>query len=356
MIKKVLIGILAISFLAFAEEENIISKGNEISPAVQKALGIKTQKAQIKNIKVVKKYPAIVKDDLTLSEAVYSPVEGLVKKLLVKEGDYVKKGQAVAYVYSPEIAKIVADLKLAKVQLKTSKELYLREKELFEKKVIPYNRFFKTKIQYENAKAKVNALREILKVYGEMKKNLIVLRSHMNGYIAKQNVINGDSVGIDKMLFKIHSHTTLWTVALVPVDESILIKKGMKAVVLSPLGKTTGKVDFISHWVDPDTKRVEVRIITDNKKEVIKPGMYVDAVFHIGNFKGLFIPASAVVLNGDKYYVFVKKGNSFFPTEVSVGKRIKGYYQILSGLKEGQEVVVKGTIHLKAKFFGEAEE
>ncbi len=354
---RVLLLVFAFIFsVTLAEEENIVSKTDIIPLDVQKRLGIKAEKVKRQKINITKTYPAVVRDDLTLSEAIYSPVDGLVRKLLVKEGDHVKKGQAVAYVYSPAIAQMIANIKQARVKLKTAKELYLKEKELFEKKVIPYNRFFKAKLEYENARANLNALLESLRIYGEIKNNLLVLRTTMEGYVAKQNVVKGDSVGIDKMLFKIHAHDRLWTVAFVPVEESVLMKKGLKATVVSPLGKTTGVVDFVSHSVDPDTKRVEVRVITDNRKEVLKPGMYVDAVFKMGNITGLFVPASAVVMKDGEFFVFLKEGEHFKPVKVEVGRRINGLYEIKSGLKEGQEVVVKGTIHLKAKFFGEAEE
>ncbi|MDQ7055320.1 MAG: biotin/lipoyl-binding protein [Persephonella sp.] len=72
---------------------------------VVKKLGIKWETVKEREVFIKKKYPAVVKDDLTLSEAIYSPVEGIIKKLLVKEGDPVKKGQRVALIYSPEIKK-----------------------------------------------------------------------------------------------------------------------------------------------------------------------------------------------------------------------------------------------------------
>lgn len=347
---------LFIFLTAFAEEENIISKSDIVPSDVQKTLGIKAIKIKRESFNITRKYPAIVKDDLTLSEAICSPVDGIVKKLLVKEGDYVKKGQAVAYIYSPAIVNLIARIKQAKVRFKTSKELFLKEKELFEKKVIPYNRFFRAKIDYENAKSILNALIETLKIYGEVKNNLLVLRSGINGYIAKQNVIKGESVGIEKMLFKIHVHNKLWTVAYIPVEDTVFMKKGLKATILSPLGKTSGYVDFVSHFVDKDTKRVEVRILTDNKKEVLKPGMYVDVFFNVGKISGIFLPSSALALKDGEFYVFIKNGEHFKPIKVKTGKKIDGMYLISSGLKEGDEVVVEGTVHLKAKFFGEAEE
>ncbi|NPA51728.1 MAG: efflux RND transporter periplasmic adaptor subunit [Aquificae bacterium] len=341
---------------SFAEEENIVSKTNYIPPEVQKQLGIKTEKVIKKSIKITKKYPAVVKDDLTLSQAVYSPVNGIIKKLFVKEGDKVRKNQKLAYIYSPEIAMILTQIKQAQVQVKTSKELFQREKQLYEEKITTYTRFFQAKINYENALARLKALEESLNIYGELENNFLVLKSQIEGYIAKQNVILGDSVNIEKLMFKIHSHEILWAVAYVPVVEIKNIKTKTKAEVISPLGKTKGIIDFISHKVDPKTKRVEVRIIADNKNEVLKPEMFVDVKIPFKHIYGIIIPASAVVLQGDKYFVFVKEQDKFYPREIEVQQRIDGFYLVKSGLKEGEIIVTDGTIHLKARFFAEAEE
>jgi len=356
MIKRFLTTVLLISFFAFAEEENAVSHSNIIPPEIQKTLGIKTQVVKKSTVSITKKYPAVVKDDITLSQAVYSPVEGIIRKLSVKEGDRVKTGQPLVYVYSPTIAKIYTQIKQAKVKVKTTKELYKLEESLYKEKIIPYSRYYQAKINYENAVATLKALEESLKIYGEIKDGLLVLKSHMNGYIAKQNVVLGDSVNLDKMLFKIHSHEVLWTVAYVPVREINLIEEGKKVKVVSPLGITYGNVDFISHSVDPDTKRVEVRIISDNRNETLKPNMFVDVIYTAKDIKGLFVPASAVVFHDGEYFVFVKKENSFNPRKIKVKGRYKDFYLVTDGLNEGEEIVIKGTIHLKAKFFGEAEE
>jgi cobalt-zinc-cadmium efflux system membrane fusion protein len=354
--KRFLILVFSIFLFSYAEEENIVSHTNIIPEEVQKSLGIKSVILKPIKVSITKIYPAVVKDDLTLSEKIYSPVEGIVKKLPVKEGDKVRKGQAVAYIYSPEIAKLLIKIKEAKVNYEALKKLYEREKLLYENKLITYTRYFSSKIKLENTKAKLDALKQSLKVYGEIKDNLLVLKTSMKGYIAKQNVVLGESVGLDKMIFKIHSHDRLWTVAYVPVSEINLIKENQEATIISPIGRTKGLIDFISHSVDEKTKRVEVRVISDNKNETLKPNMFVDVEMVLGEEEGLFIPVSAVVKTEEGLFVFVKKGNSFNPVKVVLGERVKNYYKLIKGLKEGDEIIVEGVVHLKAKFFGEAEE
>jgi len=189
-----------------------------------------------------------------------------------------------------------------------------------------------------------------------LENGLLVLRAGIDGYISQQNIVLGDSVNLGKQIFKIHSHERLWVVAFVPVEDSTIFKKGLKLKIISPIGTTYGVVDFISHKVDPDTKRNEIRIIADNKNDTLKPNMFVDVILYKKLSKDLYIPVSAVVFQEDKTLAFVEENGYFYPVEIKIGKRIGDYYQVLNGLKEGQNVVVEGTVHLKAKFFGEAEE
>ena len=349
--------ILLISLMfnfAFAKEEKL--EKVKIPQEVIKQLDIKTQEIKKRTLTIIRKYPAVVKDDLTLSQAVFSPVSGLIKQLFVKEGDKVKKGQKVALIYSPEIIQLKSKLYIAKVNLENAKNVYEREKQLYENKVIPYTRYFNAMVNYENAKGKVKALENTIKAYGEIENNYIVLRAQIDGYVAKQDVILGDSVNLNKRVFKIHSHEKLWVIAFVPVKDISLFTKDKKVKIISPLGTSYGKVDFISHSVDPDTRRNQIRIIADNSKDTLKPNMFVDVLLTVKLPEKLYIPASAVVYQEDKIVAFVEEDGYFHPVDIKIGKRVGEYYQVLEGLKEGQKVVVNGTVHLKAKFFGEAEE
>ncbi|WP_457644523.1 efflux RND transporter periplasmic adaptor subunit [Persephonella sp.] len=361
LITYFLISFLGFSVITFAGGGHGHGHGDmgdtefELSKDIVEKLNIRWEPVKEIEISLKRKYPAVVKDDLTLSEAVYSPVEGIVKRLFVKEGDPVKKGQKLAHIYSPEIRKLIADIKLAQVKVKNLRAVYEREKKLYEAEVIPYGRYFTAKINYENAVGELNALRESLKAYGEIEGTYLVLKSHMNGYVAVQNVVLGDSVDLSKQLFKIHSHEKLWVVALVPVGETRFFKEGMKVEVVSPLGKTVGVVDFISHKVDPETKRNEVRIIGDNSNDTLKPNMYVDVFVKKDRIKGIFIPEKAVVLKDGKFFVFHKENNHVSPVEVILGEKINGYYRLIDGLHKGDQIIVEGVSFLKSRFLAEVE-
>jgi len=86
--------------------------------------------------------PAEVKENPLLSYAVFSPVEGIVRKLYVKEGDWVEKGTPVAEIYSPQLADLIGELKMAQVKMETAKKIYERDRELYAQRVIQYTRFW----------------------------------------------------------------------------------------------------------------------------------------------------------------------------------------------------------------------
>ncbi|MDQ7055321.1 MAG: efflux RND transporter periplasmic adaptor subunit [Persephonella sp.] len=233
--------------------------------------------------------------------------------------------------------------------------MYEREKKLYQSEIIPYGRYFQAKVNYENAKGKLEALTESLKAYGEIDGHLLVLKSDIDGYVAKQNVVLGDSVDINKLIFRIHSHEKLWVVAMVPVKDTKFFSKGLKVEVISPLGKTKGTVDFISHKVDPETKRNDVRIIGDNSNDTLKPNMFVDVLIKSKKIKGIFIPESSVVIKDNSHFVFVKKGEHVEPVEVFLGEKIDGYYRVIEGVKTGDQIIIKGVSFLKSRFLAETE-
>ncbi|WP_457623331.1 efflux RND transporter periplasmic adaptor subunit [Persephonella sp.] len=327
----------------------------ELTEDIIKKLNIKWETVKQREVSVKKRFPAVVKDDLSLSEAVYSPVDGLVKKLFVKEGDPVKAGQKLALIYSPEIKRLIADIKMTEIRVKNLKAVYEREKKLYESELIPYGRYFDAKINYENALGELEALKESLQAYGEIEGVYLVLKAHIDGYVAVQNVVLGDSVNLDKQIFKIHSHEKLWVVAYVPVQDTVLFDKGNTVEIISPLGKTKGTVDFISHKVDPETKRNGVRIIGDNSNDTLKPNMFVDVLIKKDKIKGLFIEDRSVVLKDGKFYVFIYDHGHVEPVEVILGEKIDGHYRVIDGINEGDQIIVEGVSFLKSRFLAEVE-
>ncbi len=349
---KVLFFILFVSLLYAGEDHEHKEEKIHLTDSQIKALGIELYKVRKRPAAKVLNIPAEVFENPLTNYSIYSPIEGIVRKLYVKEGDYVKKGSPVAEIYSPELANLIGEVHMAKVRMESAKKVFERDKELYSQKVIPYTRFYNSMIEYERAKGEYEALLERLKSYGEVKGYNLILRSPGEGYVISQKVVLGDSVGPDTLLFEIHSHEVLWVYGWADERSSRSIKKGTKGEVLTEGGRVQCIVDYVGHEVDRKTRRVKVRCVAKNKKHLLKPGMFVNLILTTGGRPAIVIPKGAVQEIEGKKVVFVRTSDGFEPREVEILKELDGHYVVERGLKEGEVIAITGTIFLKTKLVG----
>ena len=108
--------------------------------------------------------------------------------------------------------------------------------------------------------------------------------------------------------------------------------------------KITGIVRSLDSVVDPVTRSIRVRAQLENPDGVLKPEMYVTAMLKADLGKQLAVPEEAVFSTGEKNIVFVAQANNIFePREVTLGAKADHFYQIKSGLLEGEQAVVSGN-------------
>jgi membrane fusion protein, copper/silver efflux system len=139
---------------------------------------------------------------------------------------------------------------------------------------------------------------------------------------------------------------TAWVYAQIFEYEVGLVKPGQKAEITSTAfpGKSfNGTVRSISPVVDPDSRTFRVRILADNRQNLLRSDMYVDAQISAPFGNVLAVPESAVMNTGERAIVFVTDGELFEPREVRLGQKAEEYYEVLSGLKPGETVVVSGN-------------
>ncbi|GEM_PF-567963 len=315
-------------------------------------LGIKVQRVERKPSGKLIKMPAEVRENPSLTFAIYSPAEGIIRRLFVKEGDLVRKGQKLAEIFSPEIAQLVGEIEMARVKTETARRIFERDKELYQQKVIQYTRFFTSKTEYERSKGELKALMERLKSFGEVEGYHLVIRSPAKGYVVDQRVKPGDSVGPDRKLFEVHYHQVLWVYGWSGVSSSNSIKKGTQGKVITSLGEVSCSIDYIGHKVDPKTRRIPVRCIAENKGHILKPGMFVNLEVFTGGETAVVIPKRAVQDIEGKKVVFVRTDDGFEAREIHIEKEIDGYVVVEEGLKEGERIAVSGTVFLKTKLVG----
>lgn len=135
----------------------------------------------------------------------------------------------------------------------------------------------------------------------------------------------------------------VWVYAQVYEYEIASVRPGLDAEITAPAypGRVfRGKVRTIDPNLSPETRTLRVRIEVPDPKGMLKPEMFVNAAIKADLGAALALPESALLDSGERKLVFVDLGEGRLePREVRVGREADGYYELLSGVKEGELVV-----------------
>lgn len=168
-----------------------------------------------------------------------------------------------------------------------------------------------------------------------------------NGYIVEKNVIEGDFVEPGQKLMRIADLDEVWVEAEIYQNDLSQVHIGDLAIITLPYqpGKTyEGRISFIYPFLSGNSRTAKVRITLPNPHLELRPGMYANVELKIKLGKKLQVPESAVMYTGSRRIVFLDLSQGHLkPQEIIVGLRNNNYFEVLSGLKEGDRVVTSGN-------------
>ena len=257
-----------------------------------------------------------------------------IARLLVDVGDHVRAGQKLAELENSALAQ-------AKAQYDNNKANFERADEL-------YKFGGESKANWESLKTAY----EVSKLsYENMLENTSLI-SPISGLVTARNYDVGDMV-VASPIFVVQQINPVKI--YINVSESLYsyIKKGMSVDVeldALPEKKFDGKVSRITPLIDPQTRTFEVELTIANGKEEIKPGMYARATMSYGSRKNVVVPDRAVVKmmgSGDRFIYVLKADGTVSYQKVELGRRMNDKFEVLSGVADGDEVVVSGQSALK---------
>jgi cobalt-zinc-cadmium efflux system membrane fusion protein len=113
-----------------------------------------------------------------------------------------------------------------------------------------------------------------------------------------------------------------------------------------------GKISYLAPALDPNTRTLQARIVTENPGKKLKKDMYVTATVKAGSVAdAITVPDAAILRDAENQpFVYVQVGpNQFARRVVTVGQSVKDRTQITSGLKESEQVVGDGSLFLQFK-------
>ena len=269
-----------------------------------------------------------------------SHIPGRIEKILVTfTGEYVKKGQVVAYVYSPELATAQQEL----IEAYSIRDL---QPQLFEA----------VKQKLRNWKVSETTIKNVLSSGKAQDK--FPITADVSGYVVKKNVELGDYVQRGQTLYDVADLSTVWVLFEIYESDIPWIKKGDQVnytIASFPGESFSGTISFIDPFINPSTRIATARVEVRNSNLKLKPEMFVSGTISsrvATNKSSLSVPKSAVMWTGKRSIVYVKneseKGVSFKLRQVTLGPLLGNDYLIEEGLEAGEEVVANGTFNIDA--------
>jgi membrane fusion protein, copper/silver efflux system len=171
----------------------------------------------------------------------------------------------------------------------------------------------------------------------------IEIDSPASGYITERNALPNLTVQPDTRLYTIADLSTVWVFAQVFQDDlgRVRVGEGASLTVDSYPGRTFyGRVDFIYPDVDMTTRTARVRLVFKNPNLTLTPGMFVNVTLQVPLGDRLVIPASGVLQTGTRQIAFVVRSDGYLePRDVQLGPEAGNEYIVLSGLKTGERII-----------------
>lgn len=342
--------------------------GTEPPPSVeiplekQQLIGVRTTAASIVPMeKIIRTVGRVEYDERSLT-TINTKVEGWIEKLYVNyTGTYVKKGERVADIYSPELWATQQEfINLVRWAKKTGQANPHTAHGAPHAQSAPQSAADPTDMPdlktmlAKDAGTILDAARRRLKLWdisdaqirkieqSETPMKTLSIASPVSGYVMQKYVVQGQRIMAGEKLVDVSNLSNVWVVADIYEYEFPLVKVGDTAKIRInslPDRVFTSRVEFISPTLSAETRTMKARFSIPNPQGQLRPQMFGDVEIAINLGRKLAIPGEAVIDTGVRKIVYIDQGDGVFePREVKTGARTEKLVEILSGIKAGDKV------------------
>ena len=309
----------------------------QLSPQRLQEIGVTTAVAELKNVSDDLSVPGNVDIDEEKLAYVQTRFPGWIQDVFANATyRYVRKGQPLFTVYSPDLVSSEQEYLLAKQNegafsqdmhgMAAHESGWLLK--AAEERLLQFGVSAQTIADLDQS--------------GKVVRNIAV-DSPASGYITEREALPNAYVQPETKLYTIADLSTVWVYANVFQNDVGRLRPGDGAEVrvdAYPGRHFNGRIDQILPAVDPATRTVRVRLVFRNPGVVLKPGMYVNVAIAVSLGRQLVIPASAVLQAGTRAIAFIDHGNgNLEPRNIETGPQLDDSIVVLNGLKTGDRVV-----------------
>jgi len=255
-------------------------------------------------------------------------------------GDFIRKGQPLLTIYSPDLVTSEREYLLAKKNAAALQQSSVSGVADGAASLIDAS---KARLQqWEIPESELKKLDDT----GDVITNL-TFNSPVSGYIMEKNALPNMYVQPETKLYTVADLSEVWVYAQIFQNDAGKIKPGDRAEVTLDAypGKVfTGRVDYLLPQLDMATRTLPVRLVFPNPGLKLRPGMYVNVSVKLPMGKQVVVPDAAVFHSGTKNLVFVYSGDgNIEPREILVGTRVGDQIVISKGLKAGEQIVTSAN-------------
>jgi len=371
------------------EKEEEHSDALSLTEKQMQAVGIGLGKIESKNLRSVVKANGHLEVPPQSNAEVHPLIGGLIRKIHILEGSYVRKGQTLVTLENPGFVQVQQDYLASKSALSFAEKEYERQKELMAAKAGTGKVYQQAEANYFSEQGRFRTLQRQLKQMGisvsQLDKGTIITQvavsAPIDGVVGHIMATTGSFAETTRPLMNITDNSRIHCDLLVYEKDLFKVKSGQQVdFVLTNQDnqKITGKIYGINKSFENDSKAVIAHARIDNSanKNLI-PGMYVSALINVGNQTTRAVPLDAVVSAQGKSFIFLvdneqKKEESeghtagekhghehekefhFKPVEVATGVSDLGYIEItlLNPISEDATIVTKGAFYIQSKAAG----
>ncbi len=335
-------------------------------PAGQRTLRVAKQLLAEGRIRVAPAALAAQNEELTVTgeitaapdgaAEVGSPVAGIVREILVREGEVVAKGAPLATLDAAEAARTVAELGRAEARRERASRVLRQEQQLMQDQATSERNLAEAESELRAAEAEVRGARSLLTTFGATSGGRVTVRSPIAGTIVSRTVVLGRPVDAGVKLFRVVNAAKLIVRADVPEGDAADVADGVAATLAWPARKTAcaAAVESRAPSVDALTRTIPFRLRPGARCPELVEGGFVSVTLPrraSSDDSLVALPRDAVVELDGVPLVFLAGASpaEFRPTTVRLARTSSSTAYIADGVKAGDQVVVSGAILLKGE-------
>ena len=349
----------------------------EVTPSSMKTAGIEVVAAGPSIIKMTLEFPGEIEFNRNKVAHIVPRVAGVVSEIRKNLGDKARKNEIIAILESQGLAETKSQYIQSVHRLEFAQASFIREESLWKKKISAEQDYLTSRHQLEEAELARQVAEQKLLSMGLSREDLSMLsiepegivkdrevrtpfihglltryelRSPIDGTVVDKQVIVGEMVKEDTVIFNITDLSTVWGGISVYANNLNAVRIGQKVTVRTKDMETTGTISYLGPLIGQETRTAKAYVHIPNPKELWRAGLFITVeVVREEITVPVAVPTDAIQTLHNRSVVFVQHNDIFEAQTVELGRSDGKWTEIRSGLSPGELYASKNSFVLKAE-------